>query len=100
MHTPLQTLQLTPRPWIPTELVRLDRHELGLSQRRRRLHDEIDRLYLRAALDDEETTLLSELEGIEQKTSEERRVLHRRIDEVRAELGLPDWRQRHNELVA
>jgi predicted nucleic acid-binding Zn-ribbon protein len=77
------------------ELVRLERQELAVSQRRRQLHKEIDRLYLSAPLTDEQTKLLDELEQLEHDVSSERRRLHRRIDEERKQAGLPTWREQH-----
>ncbi len=94
MKTP-QTTKL-----IPPELARLERQELAISQRRQQLHKEIDRLYLSAPLDDEQTLLLDELEQLEQEVSGERRRLHRRIDDVRKSVGLPTWREQHDEHVA
>lgn len=74
------------------ELTRLDRRERAISRRRRVLHQQIDRLYLAAPLDDVDIARLDRLEAFERETSLERHRLHRAIDELRACMGLAPWR--------
>jgi predicted nucleic acid-binding Zn-ribbon protein len=87
-------------PPVSLELVRLEREELAISQRREQLQTEIDPLYLRAPLDPEQTLLLDDLEKLERDSSGERLRLHRKIDEVRKQLGLSSWRPQHDDLDA
>jgi hypothetical protein len=44
--------------------------------------------------DDDQVSLA--LEALEQSVSRERRKLHERIDELRAKIGLPRWREQHD----
>ena len=64
------------REWLLAEIGRLEREEASLSKLRRRLHEQIDR----GIAND---TLLQR----ERDVSDERRTIHRRIDELRAQLG-------------
>lgn len=82
---------------VRSQLKLLDSKERTVSRRRRELHEQIDRLYLQAPLDDAESTLLDELEELERSISRERRRLHETIDALRAQIGLPRWREA-NEL--
>lgn len=77
------------------QLDRLAMLERQISDRRNRLHDDIDELYLAAPLDSAQTALLDELEDEERSVSRQRRRLHETIDELRAEIGLPRWRDQH-----
>ncbi len=79
------------------ELDALAVEEREISRRRRELHDEIDRLYFSAPLDDTQMAELDALEALEQSVSRERRRLHERIDELRQDIGLPRWRE-HRDL--
>ena len=56
-------------PRIVRDLDQLGRLERTISRRRRRLHDEIDELYLAAPLDDAQMAELDELEETEQAVS-------------------------------
>lgn len=75
-----------------SELALLEQQERTLSRERRLLHARIDALYLKSPLDDEQVDELDELEELEVGFSLDRRDLHRRIDNLRAELGLPPVR--------
>ena len=88
------TTDINPR--IVRDLDQLGRLERTISRRRRQLHDEIDELYLAAPLDDAQMAELDELEETEQAVSRERRKLHETIDELRAQIGLPRWRDEHD----
>ena len=68
-------------------LVKLETEEREVSDRRNGLHREIDGIYLRAPLGGADMVLLDRLEGLERRTSSERRVLHTRIDELRMQVG-------------
>lgn len=81
---------------ITRELAELGLVERAISKQRRELHDEIDQLYLSAPLDDARMAQLDALEASEQSVSRERRKLHERIDELRAQIGLPRWREQHD----
>jgi hypothetical protein len=63
------------------ELVRLEREEREVSALRRKLHDRL------ASFPNPAT------EARERELSAQRRELHRRIDELRARLGLADYRE-------
>jgi predicted transcriptional regulator len=75
------------------ELSRLDTEEREISAQRQELHERIDAIYLSAPLSDADASLLDELEELELRTSERRRRLHLKIDELRAQVGLPPWRE-------
>lgn len=77
------------------QLDRLGRMERAISARRRQLHHDIDHLYLAAPLDEDQMRELDRLETKEQTVSRQRRRLHDTIDELRAEIGLPRWRDEH-----
>lgn len=77
------------------QLDRLGRMERAVSVRRRQLHHDIDQLYLAAPLDEAQMRELDRLEAKEQAVSRRRRELHSTIDELRAEIGLPRWRDEH-----
>jgi hypothetical protein len=81
------------RTGVVAELDRLAVEERELSDRRNELHRRIDAIYLAAPLTAEDVSLLDELEGLEHNLSSERARLHLRIDDLRAEIGLPPWRQ-------
>lgn len=81
---------------VTRELLRLAVKERAISRRRRALHQEIDDLYLTAPLDADTAARLDRLEERERSISRERRQLHERIDELRAQIGLPRWRDRHD----
>ena len=67
---------MSDRDWLLAEIGRLEREEAALSKLRRRLHEQIDRGI-------SNDTLLQR----ERDVSDERRAIHRRIDELRAQLG-------------
>lgn len=77
------------------DLDRLGQLECEVSKRRRQLHRQIDDLYLAAPLDDAQMAELDELEETERAVSRQRRKLHETIDELRANIGLPRWRDEH-----
>ena len=79
------------------DLIRLGQLERTVSARRRQVHHDIDRLYLAAPLDDTQMRQLDRLEAIEQAVSGERRQLHETIDDLRAQIGLPRWRDEHDQ---
>lgn len=81
---------------VPSQLKLLELEERAVSRQRRELHEQIDRLYLHAPLDDAETALLDELEELERSISRKRRRLHETIDALRAQIGLPRWRDAHD----
>lgn len=78
---------------VTRELTMLGLKERAVSRRRRELHEQIDRLYLSAPLDDSKTAQLDQLETLEGAVSRQRRMLHEQIDELRAQIGLPRWRE-------
>jgi len=78
---------------VTRELTVLGLKERAVSRRRRELHEQIDRLYLSAPLDDGQTAQLDQLEALEEAVSRQRRMLHEQIDELRAQIGLPRWRE-------
>ena len=82
---------------ITNELMRLDRVEVEISRRRADLHRRIDRVYLRSPFNEEDTALLDELERQELQISHDRRILHDEIDMLRAQIGLPRWREASDE---
>ncbi len=90
----------TDRQSVIVELAKLDIRERTISGRRNQIHRRIDSLYLRAPLDAEQAELLRLLESMEEEVSRERRAIHAHIDEVRASIGLPTWREQHNEHTA
>jgi predicted transcriptional regulator len=81
------------------ELTKLDHEERALSMRRNMLHKRIDSLYLAAPLDEDQAAILNNLEELEQEISSERRALHAYVDEVRASIGLPSWREHRDAIV-
>jgi hypothetical protein len=75
------------------DLALLEHEERTISRRRALLHGRIDHLYLRAPLDGDDVAELDRLEELERELSLDRRNLHRRIDTLRAELGLPSLQE-------
>lgn len=80
---------------VTRQLDRLGHLERAVSARRRQLHHDIDQLYLAAPLDENQMQELDRLETMEQAVSRQRRRLHDTIDELRAQIGLPRWRDEH-----
>jgi chromosome segregation ATPase len=78
---------------ITNELAELDAQEKEISRRRADLQRQIDRIYLSAPLNADDIAWLDKLERQEQAISKERRTLHARIDRLRAQIGLPRWRE-------
>jgi hypothetical protein len=76
-----------------SNLAVLDREERALSSLRRDLHEQIDRLYLSAPLDDAQITTLDLLENPERDVSARRHALHRRINELRVQAGQETFRR-------
>ena len=72
---------------IRSALVQLEAEEREISQRRQGLHRQIDQVYLDAPLGAEGIALLDRLESLEGRVSSDRRLLHVRIDELRAQIG-------------
>ena len=83
------------RAWVVAEIDRMTVEERKLSDQRNELHARIDAIYLNAPLSAEEVVALDELEGLEYNLSSRRARLHLAIDDLRAEIGLPPWRHRH-----
>ncbi len=83
------------RTGVVAEIKRLSVEERQLSDQRNELHAQIDALYLAAPLTSDEVAALDELEGLEFNLSSKRARLHQRIDDLRASIGLPPWRERH-----
>jgi malate synthase len=81
------------RTGVVAEINRLTVEERKLSDERNELHARIDAIYLSAPLTAGEVALLDELEGLEFNLSSRRTRLHLEIDVLRAEVGLPPWRQ-------
>ncbi len=71
------------------ELDRLTSEEAAVSEQRHRLHLRIERLYLDTPHSPEDEALLAELTEAELWISRWRADVHRRIDALRAEIGLP-----------
>lgn len=92
----MSTTEINPR--IVRDLERLGQLERAVSARRRQIHHDIDQLYLAAPLDETQMLQLDRLEAVEQAVSGERRKLHETIDEheLRAQIGLPRWRDEHD----
>ena len=78
-----------PDPTVSADLGLLEQEAQSLSKQRALVQARIDHLYLSSPLDDEQMVRLDELEEIEVGLSLDRRSLHRRIDKLRGELGLP-----------
>jgi hypothetical protein len=77
-------------------LAELEERERTVSARRRRLHDRID--YARGTgAAEADPDALARLHADERAVSDERRRLHAEIDALRAELGLPPFRERRRE---
>jgi hypothetical protein len=87
-------------PRIVRDLIRLGQLERAVSARRRQVHHDIDQLYLAAPLDETQMQELDRLEAVEQAVSGERRKLHETIDDLRAQIGLPRWRDEHDHHAA
>lgn len=88
------------RTGVVAEINRLTVEERDLSDRRNDLHARIDAIYLAAPLTPEDIAVLDELEGLEYNLSSQRARLHVRIDDLRAEIGLPPWRENRDEAQA
>jgi hypothetical protein len=71
------------------ELAVLTKRERVVSSQRGMVHTQCDRLSHRPALDEEQFERLTELKELEESLSLERRILHERIEKLRAEIGLP-----------
>lgn len=89
-----------PRAGVVAEINRLTVEERKLSDERNELHARIDETYLAAPLSSEDVALLDELEGLEYILSSQRARVHLRIDQLRAQIGLPPWRQSRDEARA
>jgi hypothetical protein len=83
-------VEIVPVERVPSdELAVLEQKEQLLSHQYSSVHAQIDRLSGRAALDEEQFAWLDELKELEGALSLEHRNLHKRIETLRAETGLP-----------
>lgn len=76
-----------------TTLAALTADERLISANRRALHRSIDAIYMSAPLNSRQTAELDLLETQERNVSAQRHRLHAQIDALRAEMGLPRWRE-------
>jgi hypothetical protein len=71
------------------EIARLIAEEAAVSEQRHRLHLRLERLHLETPRSQDDEVLVQELTEAELWISRSRADLHRRINELRAEVGLP-----------